>query len=202
MASRILVRSSPALPTNGRPVSSSVRPGPSPITTSRAVAEPSPGTVFVRASQSLHFRHAAMSVATSWRLRVCWIGSVAKRSADGGSNEIPDGVASGRSGDSVFGTRETGNGDSVASPAGSPNPRRVAAAVLDIPLPEPARQSKRFFHHVEDSFGHVALGQQRQVDLRTVASQNRHAIGRDLESGAGLSGVIQDHEIQRLILQL
>src|SRR6266849_5105993 len=85
---------------------------------------------------------------------------------------------------------------------GSPSPRRATAAVLDIRLPEPVRQSKRLFHYVENSVGHVALGEQRQVDLLAIASENRHAIGRDLESGAGLSGVVQDHIVKRLILHL
>ena len=109
MASRILVSSSPARPTNGRPVSSSVRPGPSPITTRRAVVGPSPGTVFARASHRRHRWQALMRVATSARERACWMGSVAKRSALGGSKEIPGGGVSACTGDSVFGTRETGN---------------------------------------------------------------------------------------------
>src|SRR5438552_3739249 len=85
---------------------------------------------------------------------------------------------------------------------GSPSPRRATAAVLDIRLPEPVRQSKRLFHYVENSVGHVALGEQRQVDLLAVASENRHAIVRDLESGAGLSGVVQDHIVKHFILHL
>src|SRR5206468_11651640 len=99
--------------------------------------------------------------------------------------------------------RRTADGPSAhppIRPAESPNLHPATVAASSIRLREPGCRSKRFFHHVEDAFGHIAFGQQRQVDLRTVASQNRYAIGRDLESGAGLSGVIQDHVLQRLIL--
>src|SRR5207247_399980 len=121
MASRILVSSSPARPTNGRPVSSSVRPGPSPMTTSRAVAGPSPGTVFVRPSQSLHLRQAAMSVAMSSRLAVRWIGSFANRSPLGGSNEIP-GLGAGAWGLEV-GDSGLGLGAGAVVPEASPQAR-------------------------------------------------------------------------------
>src|SRR5580765_7912268 len=87
-------------------------------------------------------------------------------------------------------------------PTESPSPRQATVAVLDIQLPEPADQSKRLFYNVEDSFGHVALGEQGQVDLLAAGSQDRHTIGRHLESCAGLSGVIQDHEVERFILHL
>ena len=45
-------RSFPAWPTKGRPVASSVAPGPSPTSTSRACGLPSPGTALVRLGQS------------------------------------------------------------------------------------------------------------------------------------------------------
>src|SRR6266566_769600 len=78
-------------PTNGRPVSSSTRPGPSPTTTRRASAGPSPGTVCARPSHSRHLVQLATSSAIAASERACATGSVAKRSPPGGSKESPGG---------------------------------------------------------------------------------------------------------------
>src|ERR1041385_6500837 len=75
----IWVRSSPAFPTNGRPVWSSVCPGPSPTNISFAVELPSPGTVWVRPSQRKHFRHPAIVRATSSRFSHAGAGSMRPR---------------------------------------------------------------------------------------------------------------------------
>ncbi len=63
ISERSFSKSLPALPTKGIPCKSSCCPGASPTKTSLALVAPSPGTVFVRFSQSLHFLHIATSSA-------------------------------------------------------------------------------------------------------------------------------------------
>src|SRR3989449_1027191 len=118
IAARILVRSSPAGPTNGRPVSSSTRPGPSPTTTRRASAGPSPGTVCARPSHSRHLMHDATSSAIAASERACATGSVAKRSPPGGSYERPAG-----------GGRGGGMGDGGCAGAGGGGVTRPASRI-------------------------------------------------------------------------
>ena len=59
--SMILVRSCPARPTNGRPISSSVAPGPSPIKTTRALGFPRRGRRFASAAEAAQLARPKLS---------------------------------------------------------------------------------------------------------------------------------------------
>src|SRR5579875_847295 len=67
-SSRASSRSSPALPTKGFPVMSSVLPGASPTSIILALSNPSPGTAFILYLQSPHFVHDLICFANSSRL--------------------------------------------------------------------------------------------------------------------------------------
>lgn len=89
----ILVRSSPALPTKGFPVASSVAPGASPTKKSFAKGFPSPGTVFFLLFQRGHFLHAEISSAISssfdWRGRMVNPPEISLRNFPYSFNQLP-----------------------------------------------------------------------------------------------------------------
>ena len=88
MAERMSFKRLPARPTKGRPCLSSLAPGPSPITMSRASAGPSPGTALVRSLHKPHASHRRMSCPTASRSH--WAsGSDAKRSTSGFGISMP-----------------------------------------------------------------------------------------------------------------
>src|SRR5207245_2297316 len=87
--------------------------------------------------------------------------------------------------------------------AGSPTPPPAAAAVPEIRAPVPARRSRqRLLHRVEDSFRHVALVQERQLERRAALPDDRDAIRGDFKPRAGLERVVQDDVVEMLLAQL
>ena len=87
----------PARPTNGRPVSSSFWPGPSPMNISLAAGSPSPNTVWVRPSCSGHF----VQPTTSFWSRAC--SSSMRRGSSGGGSEKPASTDSGSAASGAIG---------------------------------------------------------------------------------------------------
>src|SRR5688572_655215 len=223
IASIILVSSSPARPTKGRPVSSSVWPGPSPTNMSRASGFPSPGTVRVRPWQRKHLRHPAIVAATSSSVLQ---GEGASSSA---GTTMPGTVGiGGASVDQCF-ARTVGcwDGRTVGDDGGSgvegSGSATAASLPTDLPSVEPAVPermisfppralcSSRYFRRasdkgrldpVENAFRDARLGSERYLPFRSVFRHDGDPVGVHLEPRPRLGGVVDHNQVQQLALQL
>ena len=166
-----LSSSSPACPTNGRPVASSVAPGPSPTSTSRASGLPSPGTALVRVGAE----RAAVGGTDPLRHRVD--ASAGRARSLPSSTARCDGEADGRESPGASGiggaprqptlalSAASAGGSGGASAAAADAAKRLrqdhflGAAQLGLlrQVPSALSSSKVPLHRVQDRLGHLAL---------------------------------------------
>src|SRR5688572_15688508 len=214
IASIILVSSSPARPTKGRPVSSSVWPGPSPTNMSRASGFPSPGTVRVRPWQRKHLRQPAIVAATSSSVLQ---GEGASSSA---GTTMPGTVGiGGASVDQCFAGRIGGTArllDGRTVWEGGRSPTVLPSVEPTVPermisFPPRALCSSRYFRRasdkgrldpVENAFRDARLGSERYLPFRSVFRHNGDPVGVHLEPRPRLGGVVDHNQVQQLALQL
>src|ERR1051325_6854832 len=222
IAARILVSSSPAGPTNGRPVSSSQRPGPPPPGARRPRPRRGPYGGVLRTSDTWCTRPRARRWRQASRLAARGR-SRTDRHRGGRRTGPPEAVLRGHQltpGASPgcprcprcprcpgcpgwLGWLGWMGGPEARGWAGSPSPPPAASAVRGIRAPVPARRSRqRLLHRVEDSFRHVALVEQRQRDRRAALPDDRDAIRGDFKPRAGLVRVVEDDVVETLLAQL